>query len=169
MLNIQAFGTIGRDAEVRYTGSGKAVCSLSIACNYGRKDETGKKPTQWIEASLWDKQAEALAQYLTKGTQVSVLLEDGHIEEYQGKNGTGTKLVGRVVSIELARGGERRETASPAPAQRQAPAPRPPQRQAAPAGGFNDFDDGGDIPFVTASMAYDMTTSKARKMARYDF
>lgn len=148
MLNIQAFGTIGRDAEVRYTSSGKAVCSLSIAANYGRKDESGKKPTQWIEASLWDKQAEALAQYLTKGTQVSVLLEDGHIEEYQSKNGTGTKLVGRVVSIEMARGGERREAASPAPAPRQAPAPRPQQRAAAPApAGFDDLDDGSDVPF----------------------
>lgn len=30
-------------------------------------------------------------------------------------------------------------------------------------------DDDGDIPFVSASMHYDMTTSKARKMARYDY
>jgi hypothetical protein len=32
-----------------------------------------------------------------------------------------------------------------------------------------DEDDGGDIPFVSASMRYDITTSKARKMARYDY
>lgn len=42
------------------------------------------------------------------------------------------------------------------------------QRQPAAAGsGFDDMDD--DIPFVTSSMQYDMTTGKARKMARYDY
>ena len=46
-----------------------------------------------------------------------------------------------------------------APAQRSAAAPVP--------AGFDDMDD--DIPFVTMSMFYDMTTSKARKMARYDY
>lgn len=45
-------------------------------------------------------------------------------------------------------------------APRQAPAPRP-------SSGFDDMDD--DIPFVSASMVYDMTTSKARKMRRYDY
>ena len=33
--------------------------------------------------------------------------------------------------------------------------------------GFDDMPD--DIPFVTASMHYDMTTSKARKMAKYEY
>lgn len=42
-------------------------------------------------------------------------------------------------------------------------------REPAHAGGsgFDDLDD--SIPFATASMSYDMTTSKARRMARYDF
>lgn len=38
---------------------------------------------------------------------------------------------------------------------------------AAPSSGFDDMDD--DIPFVTASMHYDMTTSKQRKLGRYDY
>ena len=38
---------------------------------------------------------------------------------------------------------------------------------AAASSGFDDMDD--DIPFVSSSMGYDMTTSKARKMARYDY
>ena len=46
-----------------------------------------------------------------------------------------------------------------------------PERQHATAGAQSDpaMDDGDDIPFITASAIYDMTTSKARKMARYDF
>lgn len=45
-----------------------------------------------------------------------------------------------------------------------------PQRQTAPAGGGSGFDDmSDDIPFATTSMHYDMTTSKARRMARNEF
>lgn len=46
-----------------------------------------------------------------------------------------------------------------------------PARQAPAKGiqgsGFDDMD--SDIPFATSSMLYDMTTSKQRKMARYDY
>ena len=39
-----------------------------------------------------------------------------------------------------------------------------------PSSGFDPaFDDGSDIPFITLSMHYDMTTSKTRKLARYDY
>jgi single-strand DNA-binding protein len=99
MAIISGLFRIGRDAEVRHTPSGDAVINLSLAYNYGpRKD--GK--TQWIEASLWGKLAEALAPYLKKGGQIDAIIEDPHIETFQGKNGEGTKLVGRVLKIELA-------------------------------------------------------------------
>ena len=44
-----------------------------------------------------------------------------------------------------------------------------PTRTTAPAGGGMDAGMDDDIPFATSSMFYDMTTSKARKMARYEF
>ena len=138
---ITGLARIGRDAEIRHIGGGDAVCNISLAFNYGKKDGDGKRPTQWIEASLWGKRAEALAQYLTKGTAVDVVLSEPHIETFQGKNGEGHKLVGRVVEIELAGGGQRTEGGS-------APANRPAQQQrpAAPSpGDFNDFED--NIPF----------------------
>lgn len=40
-------------------------------------------------------------------------------------------------------------------------------RQAAPVPSFDEMD--SDVPFASASMHYDMTTSKARKMARYGY
>lgn len=135
---------IGKDAELRYTSNNEAVINLSLAFSYGRKDSDGKRPTQWVEASLWGKRAETLAPYLLKGKQVDVVLEEPHIETFEGKNGASHKLVGRVLTIEFASDGQRQDgqqQSAPAPQQRQAPAPRPQQQ----AGGFGDFDD--DIPF----------------------
>ena len=138
---ITGLARIGRDAEIRHTGSGDAVCNISLAFNYGKKCSDGKRPTQWVEASLWGQRAEALAQYLTKGTAVDVVLSEPHIETFHGKNGEGHKLVGRVVEIELAGGGQRGESNGSAPASR--PAPAPAQQQSGSA--FDDFED--DIPF----------------------
>jgi single-strand DNA-binding protein len=134
---------LGRDAEVRYLPDGTAVANLSLAVNYGKKDEGGNRPTQWIDASMWGKQAEALAQYMTKGSVHCFTLSEIHIEKYQGQNGEGHKLVARVDGVELgprAAGGQ-----DSAPQQRQAPS-QPAQRPAPkPAPNFSDIDD--DIPF----------------------
>lgn len=141
MSKMFGLARLGRDAEIRTTSQGESVATLALAFSYGRKGSDGRRPTQWVDGALWGKRAEALAPYLTKGGLVSVLLEDVHIETYQGKNGEASKLVGRVVDVELAGGGER--AASPAPAPRAAPRPAP-----APAAG-SGFDDMGDdeIPF----------------------
>ena len=142
---ITGLARIGKDAELRYTSNNEAVINLSLAFSYGRKDSDGKRPTQWVEASLWGKRAETLAPYLLKGKQVDVVLEEPHIETFEGKNGAGHKLVGRVLTIEFASDGQRQDgqqQSAPAPQQRQAPAPRPQQQT----GGFGDFDD-MDIPF----------------------
>ncbi len=143
---LTGLARLGRDAELRTAGSGDAVTNLSLAYNYGRKGQDGNRPTQWVEGALWGKQAEALAPYLKKGGLVDVIVEDVHMEEYQGRNGTGWKLTGRVIKIELAgsrqqdaQGSDpqpRQPAAAPAPA-RSAPPPQPKPN--------NDFDD--DIPF----------------------
>lgn len=139
---LTGLARIGRDAELRYTGSNEAVCNISLAFNYGKKGSDGNRPSQWIEASLWGKRAEALAQYLLKGQQVDVVLSDPHIETYQGKNGEGHKLVARVLEIELA--GGKREGGNDVP--REKPQQKPAQQQGGGAGGaFNDLVD--DIPF----------------------
>lgn len=146
---MKAFGLarIGRDVEICHTQGGDAVASLSLAFSYGRKGDDGKRPTQWVDAALWGKRAEALAPYLKKGGLVSVSLEDVHTEVYQGKNGEATKLVARVVDLELA-GSSDRQQAAPAPAPRQQQQ-RPVQAQrptSAPQGsGFDDLDN--DVPF----------------------
>lgn len=141
--------TLGRDAELRYTPDNTPVANLALAYNYGRKDQSGNTPTQWVDASLWGKRAESLAQYLTKGTQIVAYIEDLHIEEFARKDGTnGSKLVGRIADIKLTRGGQKYEQGQgaqqapikPAQQQYQQPTQQPQQGQ-----GFNQYDD--DIPF----------------------
>lgn len=100
-MKLIGIARIGKDAELRYTPGGKAVANISLAYNYGQKGQDGNRPTQWVEATLWDKQAERLANYLLKGTVFNVICRDVHIETYEGKNGTGSKLVGTIADIEF--------------------------------------------------------------------
>ena len=105
---------IGRDAELRYTNNQKAVISLACVYDIGWGDN---KKSQWIDVSVWGKQAESLAQYLTKGKQIVIYADDVELEEYQKNDGsTGSKLKARAVNIDLTSGGQQQ-----APAQKQAP------------------------------------------------
>ena len=134
---------IGRDAELRYLTSGAAVCNVALAYNYGKKGEDNNRPTQWIEAAIFDKRVAALAPMLLKGAQHVFHLSDLHIETYEGKNGPGTKLVGRVDDVELT---DRRD-APQAPRQAAQRPAQPAQQAQRPASGFDDLDDDGSIPF----------------------
>lgn len=137
---------IGKDAELRRTDR-DSVINLALAYNYGRKAADGNKPTQWLDATLWGKRAEALEQYLLKGQQVYAVINDAHIETFEKRDGgSGFKLTGTVGEIELVGGkpqgsGDReRAPVRREPEQRRAPAQKP-----AAQGGFDDMDD--DIPF----------------------
>lgn len=139
-MPVSEFGRIGRDAELRYTQDGTAVCGVPVAVDYGRKGQDGRKPTQWYEITLWGKQAEGLAQYLTKGKQIFFTGEDLHIETFQKNDGTaGHKLCCRAAGIKFASDGQGQQQPQPQPQQQQRPAA---QQAPSPA---NDFDD--DIPF----------------------
>ena len=89
---------IGRDSTLRYTQQGKAVCSITGAYDVGYGDN---KKTQWIDCALWEKRAESLAQYLVKGQQCMVTLDDVHIDIYEGQNGPKSTLKARVVDLKL--------------------------------------------------------------------
>lgn len=142
MTTMTVNGRIGRDAEIRYTANNTAVCNIAVAYNYGRKDEQGNRPSQWVEAALWGAQAESLTQYLVKGACISVVLRDVHIEEYEGKNGTGTKLVGTVVDFEFLP--QSKNESQPAPAATKPTHQQPPASRPKPVP-MDDLDN--DIPF----------------------
>lgn len=82
-------GNLTKDPELRHTPSGMPVCSLRLAVNTRRKDDTGQwteKPN-YFSITVWGNQGENCAQYLSKGRPVAV---DGRLEwrEYQTQDGT---------------------------------------------------------------------------------
>ena len=67
-------GNLGRDPEMRYTPSGQAVTSFSVAVSEAYTSANGEKikKTIWFRVSAWGKQAETCNQYLKKGSKVLV-------------------------------------------------------------------------------------------------
>ena len=67
-------GNVGRDPEMRYTPSGQAVTSFSVATNRQYTSNNGEtvKETIWFRVSAWGKTGEICNQYLKKGSKVLV-------------------------------------------------------------------------------------------------
>ena len=147
---LTGLARLGRDVQLRYIPQGEAVCNLALAFPYGKKDSSGNRPTQWVEASLWGKQAEALAPYLKKGTQLSVVIKDPALSFYTKADSTqGVKLVGSITSLEFAGSSQASSNTTTAGAAQtnmtENPAPTPTPAPQNPAPKYEDFDD--DIPF----------------------
>lgn len=106
-------GNLGRDAEVRYTPTGAAVASFSIATteNWTSKDGQKQEQTEWHKIVLWGKTAESLQPYLTKGKQIYVegRLQTRQWEKDGQKHYTTEIKADRVVLLGggAGRGGER--------------------------------------------------------------
>lgn len=85
MNKVVLIGRITRDLELRKTQSGTSVVSFTLAVNRRQKSE-GQPDADFIRCTAWGKQAEIMAQYLTKGSQVGI---DGRIQtgSYQDRNG----------------------------------------------------------------------------------
>ena len=83
MNKITATGRVVADADVRFTNSGKAICSFRLASDVGFGEN---KTTNWFQCQIWDKRGEALAPHLTKGQPVTVF---GVLtmREWQNKDG----------------------------------------------------------------------------------
>jgi single-strand DNA-binding protein len=81
-------GNLTRDPELKHTAGGTAVCSLRIAVNSRRRDESGQwvdKPN-YFDVSVFGNQAESSAQYLAKGRPVAI---DGRLDwrEWDAQDG----------------------------------------------------------------------------------
>lgn len=65
-------GRLGQNPELKYTPSGNAVCSFSVATSDAWKDKSGQKQekTEWHKVQVWGKLAEICNQYLKKGSEV---------------------------------------------------------------------------------------------------
>ena len=68
-------GNVGRDATLRYTPTGKAVCDFSVAVTkkWTGADGSKQEETTWFKATTWGNQAETANKYVKRG--MPILLE----------------------------------------------------------------------------------------------
>ena len=81
-------GNLGKDPEVRFTPSGRAVARFPLATSEVWNDQEGQRQerTEWHNIVVWGKQAESCGQYLAKGRQVYI--EGGiRTRQYDDKDG----------------------------------------------------------------------------------
>lgn len=83
--HVVLIGRLGRDPEVRYTQSGKAVANFSMATSDGFGE---KKTTNWHNIVAWGKTAELCKEYLHKGSLVCV---DGRLQNRSWEDKDGNK------------------------------------------------------------------------------
>ena len=110
-------GNLTRDAELRSTGGGLSVANFAVAVNERVKNNsTGEweDRANYIDCTMFGRRAEALAQYMTKGTKVTI---EGKLRWSQWeKNGEKRSKVEVVVDeVELMARGDKR-AAEPAAA-----------------------------------------------------
>jgi single-strand DNA-binding protein len=102
---MMIIGNLGADPELRYTPSGKAVTELRVAVNDNRKGPDGEwiEETLWFRVSVWEQQAERMAEQLRKGNKIYA---EGQLRarEYEARDGqkrTSLELAfARVVNLE---------------------------------------------------------------------
>lgn len=70
--NVVIVGRLTRDADLRYTGSGTAVASFTVAVERTFTNAQGERETDFINCVVWKKPAENLANFTRKGSMVAV-------------------------------------------------------------------------------------------------
>lgn len=85
---VTVLGNLGRDPEIRYSANGAAICNLSIATTYKRKDQSGQQAeeTEWHRVVMFSRLAEIAGEYLKKGAPVYI---EGRLQtrKWQGQDG----------------------------------------------------------------------------------
>jgi single-strand DNA-binding protein len=82
-------GNLGRDPEMRYAPSGKAVTNFSVAVNtrWTNSDGTDGERVTWYKVACWGRLAEVTNQYLAKGRKVLVVARRIEAEAYIDSEG----------------------------------------------------------------------------------
>jgi single-strand DNA-binding protein len=143
---VMIIGNLGKDPEMKYTPSGKAITTFSVAVGRMSRDQaTGenREETEWFRIVAWDKRAETCNQFLHKGSKVYI---EGRLQtrKYTDNNNQERTMV-EVVANDMQMLDSRQ-------AGGQAPSAAP-ERGGQSAGGGQSFGGGGmddlddEIPF----------------------
>jgi single-strand DNA-binding protein len=141
--SVVLVGRLTRDAELKYTAGGQAVCKFSVAVNRRKKNgDQWEDEANYFDIVLWGRQGEALNQYLLKGKSVGV---EGELRQdrwqQDGQNRSKVEIVAN--NIQLLGGGSGTGGNSYGPAQGGSSGPR--NNDQGSSAGDDGFAD--DIPF----------------------
>lgn len=89
MNKVNIIGRTVKDVELRYTQSGKAVATGTIAVPRSFKNENGEIESDFIPFVIWGKQAETFANFVTKGNLVGI---SGSIQTRNYENNNGQRV-----------------------------------------------------------------------------
>jgi single-strand DNA-binding protein len=125
---VLLLGNLGRDPEVRYTASGKAVATFTIATSQRWKDQDGndQERTEWHRVVAWGRLGEVCGEYLSKGKQVFI---EGRIQsrEWEDQDGNKRTTVEIIANDMIMLGGgnySQDRAAEPSPRRQGPPASR---------------------------------------------
>jgi single-strand DNA-binding protein len=98
---VVLIGRLTRDAELKYTSGGQAVCKFSVAVNRRKKNgEQWEDEANYFDIVLWGRQGENINQYLVKGKTVGV---DGELRQdrwqQDGQNRSKVEIVANNVQL----------------------------------------------------------------------
>lgn len=108
---VQLIGNLTRDPELRYTPTGAAVCTFSLATNRSWTTDSGEKKEEsdFHRIVSWNKLAELCSQFLTKGRKVYV---EGRLSNrtWQAQDGTQKNTTEVVIDDMILLDSPRRDT-----------------------------------------------------------
>ena len=95
---IELIGRLGQDPELRHTNSGKAVVNLSLATNEKKGQED---VTSWHRITFWEKKAEIVNQYCSKGSKIRVTgcLQYRNYTDKDGNSRTAAEIDGNELTL----------------------------------------------------------------------
>lgn len=71
MNKVFLIGRLTKEPELRHTYNGTPVCQINIAVDRSKQKDKDKE-TDFINVLIWDKQAENIAKYQTKGNLIAI-------------------------------------------------------------------------------------------------
>lgn len=86
MNKVILVGRLTKDPELRYTQSGVAVATFTLAVNRRFTNQQGEREADFIQCQVWRRQAENAANYLQKGSKCGVVGE-WRTRSYEGQDG----------------------------------------------------------------------------------
>ncbi len=105
---VMLIGRLGRDPEMRYTPSGRAVTTFSVATSRSWNTANGDRrtETEWFRVVAWGNLAEICNQLLHKGQQVYI---EGRLKNYRWQDENGVQHIRtEIVANEMIILGDRR-------------------------------------------------------------